>query len=193
MRPTRSCRIWFTPRTGSTLLSKLLADTGVAGRPEELFNYPLGGTLQAATKTDNYEALRASLWQRGCSDNGMMSVKYGIYTSHDEALLQELADLRGLPLPSLGQREAFWADIFPNPKHIYLTRRNKIRQAVSWWKAIKDEQWHLQPGDDRKALPADFYEKEYDFAALSHLFCEAAIRECAQEAYFAAEGIVPLT
>ncbi len=63
---------------------------------------------------------------------------------------------------------------------------------MSWWKAIKDEVWHLEKGHSRQN-EATFYEQHYDFDALSHLFKEAMLRECAIQAYFSAYGITPLT
>ena len=85
-----------------------------------------------------------------------------------------------------------WSDIFPNCQHIFLTRRNKIRQAVSWWKAINNNIWHLKSNDISKETDS-FYEKHYDFDALSHLFKEANLRECAIQAYFEKYQIKPLT
>ncbi len=37
MRPVKSYAIWFSQRTGSTLLCKTLESTGIAGKPEEFF------------------------------------------------------------------------------------------------------------------------------------------------------------
>ena len=61
--------------------------------------------------------------------------------------------------------------------------RNKIRQAVSWWKAINDQVWHLKSGEQFEN-DMSFYEEHYDFDALMHLFKEASLRECAIEDYF---------
>ena len=36
MKPEISYTIWFTQRTGSTLLCKALESTGIAGQPEEI-------------------------------------------------------------------------------------------------------------------------------------------------------------
>ena len=38
-----------------------------------------------------------------------------------------------------------------------------------------------------------FYEKNYDFNALMHLFKEATLKECATQAYFETYNIQPLT
>ncbi|MEN0006653.1 MAG: Stf0 family sulfotransferase, partial [Bacteroidota bacterium] len=92
----------------------------------------------------------------------------------------------------IDNHELIWSEIFPNAKHIYLTRRNKVRQAVSWWKAIQDETWHLRAGEKR-AKGDDFYEGKYVFDALMHLFKELMLKECATQAYFSKHNIVPFT
>ena len=45
--PTRSYLIWFTPRTGSTLLCKGLEDTGLLGKPGEHLLIVNEGSLAA--------------------------------------------------------------------------------------------------------------------------------------------------
>lgn len=191
--PKLSYRIWFTPRSGSTMLCKALEQTQVAGKPQEFFNVPSDGTLLKMHQAEDYPALRAHLWRTGSSENGVFGIKHSQFTSRYQQLLGELSSLRGIDVDSLSDHEVFWADLFPNVRHIYLTRRNKVRQAVSWWRAIKTEEWHLQPGQQRKALSEDWLQEQYDFAALRHLFTEAALRECAIEAYFATHQIKPLT
>ncbi|NND09028.1 MAG: hypothetical protein HKN87_21865 [Saprospiraceae bacterium] len=89
-------------------------------------------------------------------------------------------------------REESVDDLFPNCKHIFLTRRNKVRQAVSWWKAINDNIWHLEKNQTQECAP-DFDERHYDFDALDHLLREAALRECAMQEYFSKYSIEPLT
>lgn len=193
LSPTQSYRIWFTPRTGSTLLCKGLALTGVAGKPGEFFNIAHDSTLLATYNVKNYTKLRQHLWQLGMTDNGVFSIKHSLFSSLYQKIAREISQIRKTDPPAPGKHEAFWEDLFPNTMHIYLTRRNKVRQAVSWWKAIKSEQWHLGENESRKLLTEEFYEQSYDFAALSHLFKEACLREAAFEAYFAEQDIHPLT
>jgi LPS sulfotransferase NodH len=87
---------------------------------------------------------------------------------------------------------SLWSDLFPHCTHIFLTRRNKVRQAVSWWKAIQDEQWHFKRGDSTKR-DADFYHEKYVFDALLHLFNECNMREAMTESFFAHNHIKPYT
>ena len=73
-----------------------------------------------------------------------------------------------------------------------MSRRNKVRLAVSWWKAINDNRWHLNRDEYHENEP-NFYEAHYNFDALMHLFKEASLRECAMEEYFAKYDLHPLT
>lgn len=99
--------------------------------------------------------------------------------------------MRGMPADQ-ADGETFWAEVFPNCQHIFLTRRNKIRQAVSWWRAIQDEVWHLT-NEESHANPDTFYEEKYNLDALKALLQELMLKECNTQAYFQANGIVPLT
>ncbi|MFK7923609.1 MAG: Stf0 family sulfotransferase [Bacteroidia bacterium] len=189
--PIRSYRIWFTQRSGSTLLCKALEQTGIAGKPGELL-VPMGDekNLQDKYQVDTYQALRSKIWERGTSANGIFGVKDPL---HGERYLQkfiEICYLQGL-IP-IDNHESIWSDLFPNCQHIYLTRRNKIRQAVSWWKAIQDSVWHLEEGAEHRNEEA-FYEEKYDADALTHLFKESVLMECATQAYFDQHKIVPYT
>jgi trehalose 2-sulfotransferase len=71
-----------------------------------------------------------------------------------------------------------------------MTRRNKIRLAVSWWKAIQSQQWHRLHGASAQAVDiADRYAPE----AIDHLLAESVMREAAIQEFFAQGRIVPLT
>ena len=190
--PQQSYRIWFSQRNGSTLFCKGLEQTGIAGKPGEFFNVMEHETLCEKYDVSDYEALKTTIWELGTSDNGVFGIKHSMHTNRYAKIYDELKILQGIPKEPEVDEESLFADLFPNCKHIYLTRRNKIRQAVSWWKAIHDQQWHLAP-DQSLSEAEDFYEKYYDFDALSHLFKEANLRECAIQAYFSKYNIVPLT
>ena len=185
MEPTQSYRIWFTPRTGSTLLCKGLEDTGIAGKPGEFFTLFEHNSLLEKYEVSDYKALKQRLWREGTSANGV----FGTKMFNDHKVMNELKQLRD----NEGLDSAFLSDLFPNCKDIFLTRRNKVRQAVSWWKAIKDNVWHIQPKQRKEENGGAFYEANYDFAALSHLFKEAMLRECAIQEFFMQHDIHPLT
>ncbi len=192
MKPLISFRIWFGNRNGSTLLSRALFETGIAGKPAELFNKMNHSTLCKMHNVQTYDALKQKLWSLGCSNNGVFGIKHAVTIPHFASIESELCQLRGIPYAPDIQYDELWSDLFPNCKHIFLTRRNKIRQAVSWWKAIKDNRWHLNRNESHENSP-DFYSEHYDFDALTHLFKEAVLRECAAEAYFTKYNLHPLT
>ncbi|MEM8585040.1 MAG: Stf0 family sulfotransferase [Bacteroidota bacterium] len=190
-QPSKSLWIWFSPRVGSTVLCQLLKDTQRAGNPQELFNVETenGISLTAHYGVKAYSELRDKLWQIGCSPNGVMSCKDSLFTSRWQPLVKQLAQLQNRSEHSF---DAVWGDLFPDCTHVYLTRRDKLRQAVSWWKAIKSEIWHLKQGEEEN-MDSFFYEENYNLDALTHLLKESSLREAATQAYFEQNGIVPLT
>ncbi|MEM6264036.1 MAG: Stf0 family sulfotransferase [Bacteroidota bacterium] len=192
MNPQISYRIWFSQRYGSTLLCKGLAQTGIMGNPVELFNLSEGETLSSTYGVKTYEELRRKLWRIGSGANGVFGMKQSMYGANMKKLTQELIKLKGLNEHQPLEPEELFAGIFPNCKHIFMTRRNKVRQAVSWWKAINDQHWHLKKGTNFQES-VGFYEQRYNFDAINHLFKEASLRECAIQAYFTQHHTTPLT
>jgi LPS sulfotransferase NodH len=71
-----------------------------------------------------------------------------------------------------------------------MTRRNKVRLAVSWWKAIQSQEWHRR--SDEAPRPVDLA-GAYSFAAIHHLFRECSMREAGIQEFFSEGNIVPLT
>ncbi|MEM7103891.1 MAG: Stf0 family sulfotransferase [Bacteroidota bacterium] len=189
MKPGKSFIIWFSPRSGSTLLCKALEATGQAGKAGEFLNIPEGNNFLDHYKVDDFAMLKEKLWSMGTSLNGIFGVKYSLYYIHYASIIKPLAGMQGIE----SQIEFDWAifsDLFPNCHHIYLTRRNKIRQAVSWWKAIQNQLWHLEQGQE-EVTPPNFYDDKYDFDALTHLFKEINLREAAMESFFFQNQIIP--
>jgi trehalose 2-sulfotransferase len=189
IQPQTSYTIWFTQRTGSTLLCKALEATGIAGKPGEWLNIPNAADLTAHYGVQNPAELQKRLWQLGSTPNRVFGLKFGCYQPHFDNLL---AVLRNFPAnrqtePSPG---AIWAGAFPHCRHIFMTRRNKVRLAVSWWKAIQSQEWHRVNGQPPQ--PADL-EKAYSFEAIHHLFCESSMREAGIQEFFTGANIRPLT
>lgn len=132
MKPKLSYTIWFSQRTGSTLLCRALESTGIAGKPREWLP---DGNLLDKYQLDNYVELQQRLWQLGTTSNGVFGVKTGAYNPYFGNLLDTFKQFPGCNSESNNPIE-IWNIAFSNCKHIYMTRRNKVRLAVSWWKAI---------------------------------------------------------
>lgn len=63
-KPKLSYTIWFTQRTGSTLLCRALADTGVAGHPAEWLQPSVGQSLMSYYGVNSPAAFRRSIFGR---------------------------------------------------------------------------------------------------------------------------------
>jgi LPS sulfotransferase NodH len=162
--PTRSYILWFSQRVGSTVLAQMLEETGIAGRPREWLE-PAAGLLGAE--------LKRALWEHGTTDNGVLAVKYGMHAAHHRRVTELLADAGG------------WQAVFPRCKHVFVTRRDKVRLAISWWRAIQSGEWHRRGGAEPAASPA------YDYDAIAHLVLEANVREADILAQLAQWRVVP--
>ncbi|MEZ5044965.1 MAG: Stf0 family sulfotransferase [Saprospiraceae bacterium] len=167
--------IWFSQRNGSSLLCEGLKSTGIAGVPEELFNAPAGTSLLDHFQVANYQDLQQVLWQKGRTPNRVCGIKVNAPRKEHDPIMEQLKHLSGLATANPTHFE-IWNNLFPGGKHIFMTRRNKIRQAVSWWKAIVTQEWHRKAGAKRCYDPNAIRDR-YDFAAIHHLLLETSLRE----------------
>src|SRR5262245_34453591 len=183
--PTTSYLICTTPRSGSTFLSQALASTGVAGRPEEYFQQ-LTATSLPRRPVDYLEGLTEGpvptprgapdgdhrvdpmfdprrfadfgdyvSWVLGTATtgNGVFGAK--IMSAYVDGLAAGLREAVGDGAP--GTTPDLLAAVFPRLRYIFLVREDKVRQAVSLWRAIQTWQWRedapeagpggAQPGD----------------------------------------------
>ena len=187
---TKSYRIWTAPRTGYTLLAKMLEMTGKAGRPGEHINLYEEGSFQVKYGVAAYDELKHKIWDAGSDGGEIFACKIDGHAHSIQLVIKELSELKGVKEQTIERQ--FWHEFFPNCKDIYLTRRNKVRQAVSWWKAIQDGTWHLRIEEQRSQTP-DFYDGKYIFDAIHHLFKETCLREASIQDYFEKLKISPLT
>ncbi|PWW04797.1 LPS sulfotransferase NodH [Paenibacillus cellulosilyticus] len=179
IEPTQSYTLWFSQRTGSTLLNNALASTGAAGNPAEWLHYSWNDP--AVFNRENLE----NIWQQGSTPNGVFGIKIGYEQPWIDAF-RKLFDL-----PAEASSAQVWGTAFPNcSKHIFMTRRNKVRLAVSWWRAIVSDEWHRNAGTPAKECElAD----QYNYDAIHHLIQESVMFEAALENFFTQNGISPMT
>jgi trehalose 2-sulfotransferase len=181
----------MSQRTGSTLLCRCLQNTGVAGNPNEWLNtYPVHPkSLYQKYNAKSSAELQSEIWKHGCGQSDVFGLKTGI-TEPDHTNTIDIFRT----FPNCGDSGLSDADVinlaFPNCKHIWSTRRNKVRLAVSWWKAIKSGEFHREHG----ILPvSEDIRDEYSFDAIDHLYAEASMREAATQEFFTRGGIIPFT
>jgi LPS sulfotransferase NodH len=183
MQPSLSYTIWFSQRTGSTLLTETLEATGIAGKPHEWL-------LELKDYTSSSPAeLQQVLWERGSTANGIFGLKHSLCEPHFSRLIDVFRQFPECP-SNEQNRTKIWEHAFPNHRHIFMTRRNKVRLAVSWWKAIKSQEWHRRAGASPKSVDLT---DAYSFDAIHHLYLECSMREAGIQEFFSEGNIVPLT
>lgn len=186
MSPDLSYTIWFTQLTGSTLLEKAIESTGMAGVPREWFNCP--PDLLSTFKKKDHAELQDYLYKLGSTPNGIFGISHSFYEPHFSQLTETLRNFPAAGSAPL-ERTALWERIFPNHRHIFMTRRNKVRLTVSWWRAIQSSEWHV-PTDQTRAS-VDLSDK-YSFDAINHLYNECSMREAGIQEFFAEGSITQL-
>jgi LPS sulfotransferase NodH len=184
------------------MVTQALEDTGVAGRPREWLNASSAGEVLAKQGATTVHELRDALWRKATTSNGIMGTKYGISEPLHGELTSLLAGL--VPAAPDPDERAAWAALYPSCKHVFMTRRNKVRLAVSWWRAIKSGEWH-RPGRDaptafdppsgraERPKPPDDLVGLYDYNALAYLLAEASLREAMMQDLFDRWRVVPYT
>lgn len=178
----------MTPRTGSELLCSALELTGVCGRPQELFRQYGTSEYLRRYRVKNYSRWLERIYKMGSSTNGVFGVKVGMY----EPFFGELVTTVGKTLPPGRRpptRHGVMERVFPGLRYIWITRRNKVRQAVSWWKAIQTGVWHVSGRGGSKATR----KPTYSFLSVDRLYQECVMREAGWQEYFSEAGIIPLT
>lgn len=232
--PERAFLVCATPRSGSTLVCQLLKNTGVAGRPEEYFEalrhsgrrrrpeeYFLGVDDQSildqlgARELGEEPLPRSPLWSRtsydrylewavetGTTPNGVFSAKlmWG-YFGDFVSLLRNIPRFGDLPLAEL------LPAVFGDLTYIRVVRANKVRQAVSLWKAVQTATWRdedaerersLGDGDEASDAPlaSSFLQEHrpqlrFHYRAIEHLLQQILVEEASWDAFFEHCGVRP--
>ncbi len=185
--PTTAYTVWHTQRTGSTWLCQALESTNAAGRPEEWFNVSDPEELLSHHGASDVSDLLKILYKKGSTPNGVFGIKQGFSEPYFSRLIALLKDGRTGNSPV---RLDTWESVFPNHKHIFMTRRNKVRLAVSWWRAIQSDEWHRRCG--APAQDTDLTDC-YSFDAIDRLLNESVFREAGLQELFEEASVVPLT
>ncbi len=215
MQPRISYLVCATPRSGSTLLCEALTNTGLAGYPKEYFealketglprsprdyfkktsnrelldligNYSRGdNAAPILTGFTSYSDYLTNALEKGTTPNGVFGAKlmWG-YLEDFLFYLRDVPAYKDLPVPQL------FATIFPNLHYIHISRQDKVRQAISLWRAIQTWSWRREQGG-ASSRPAR--ELVFNYAAIDHLVQRTLVHEEAWKQYFAENAIQPFS
>ena len=186
MKPKISYVICAVQRSGSFLLCEALKNTGLAGSPEEYFlnngeGWEDGWWARQHGVTSRRDYLNL-VFEQGTSSNGVFGTK--VMWNYFHAMLktlQELPEYTGLDAPQL------MASLFPNVHYIWIVRRNKVRQAVSWVKAGQTDVYAWTKGE----RPAPKQEPTFDFEFINLLLNLVLEGEAGWQSFFEACGVQP--
>ena len=98
----------------------------------------------ALWQPDRYERYLEWALEEGTTENGVFGAKlmWG-YLGDFATLLRGIEGNAGRPVPELLARS------FPDLRYVQITREDKVRQAVSLWKAVQTQAWREEGGAAR--------------------------------------------
>jgi trehalose 2-sulfotransferase len=211
--PHTSYLICSTPRTGSSLLCDALTATGVAGRPEEYFQFRartgqprrpqeyfeqaadeeifaiLGPRTRVDADEQRYDPSRFPRYENyltwaireGTTPNGVFGAKvmWGYFSGFVTGLRWAIPGRLRLDLCELAP------SVFPNLHMLWMTRNDKVAQAVSLWRAIQSWSWSSDQAPDHDG------HLRYCYPAIHYLLDDIIAHEAEWQRYFGECGVRP--
>jgi len=186
--PALTYLICTNPRSGSWLLSEGLAATSRAGNPREWFNVLEEQQHRARWRMDSstdlsYPAYLNLARALSTTSNGISGIKLHQYQLTELARRMDVND--GLNADELMRR------LFPGARYIWLTRRDKARQAISYLLAASTNEWWAIEGASGTPA-ASRAEPEFDPDAIARLERAFTDRDSDWQAFFRRHDITPL-
>jgi len=191
----RSYIICTSPRSGSTLLCKLLAATHISGDPASYFHNPSIVDWQnehdlsprkGAAERDVLNAIFDAVRKRGAGGTGMFGLR--LQRGSFDFLMQKIGELH----PRLSNDVERLEAAFGNILFVHLTRGDKLEQAISLVKAMQTGLWHKAPDGtelERLSAPNDAV---YNLDEISRHVTELTALDQDWRDWFAQEKINPL-
>jgi LPS sulfotransferase NodH len=165
--PRTSYLVCSIPRSGSTLLCDLLKGTGVAGAPIEVFHPDYMRVLKRRWGVTTTEEYVAALLARKTGPNGVFGGKAHWAQYH----------------PLFGETDP--RTVLPSLRLILMSRRDRLRQAVSWVRALQTLRWQSSGRERSEREPS------FDPEHISRKVDRIGREEDAWRALFDACGIEP--
>lgn len=185
-KATKTLLICSLPRSGSNLLAETLVSTLLCGLPLEYFNSEYESefrdqwSLPSRASVQDYQG---EVLSRTTTPNGVFGLKI-----HWHQLSNLL--MRVFPDRTLQESLRELPYLFPNIHYIYLSRRDKVRQAVSYARALQTNIWWRINGiRDPKEL---CIEPRFNPEKIAALVGELKTYEASWESFFQQTGATPL-
>jgi LPS sulfotransferase NodH len=155
--PRASYLVCSIPRSGSSLLCELLAGTGLAGAPAEFFHPDKMAALQERWGVDELGDYLRALLARKTSPNGVFGAK------------AHWAQYQ----PVFGESDP--RTVLPGLRLVFITRRDRLRQAVSWVRALQTLKWATE--DSPRVERPEIFDQEHITQKLGRIDREEEVWE----------------
>ena len=183
MKPRTSYIIGSVQRSGTHLLCSILGSTGVASSPDEYFLSKPGETWEERWGTLSRVAYIERVLQRNTTSGGVFGfVVMWSYFDRVLQMLQEIPAYKNLTGPQL------LAAVFHQPKYIWMRRRNRVQQAVSWAIACQTGVWAQNTGEK----PQPHATLRFNFNVIDAWYKRVVAHEEGWANYFRENHIEPL-
>ncbi|NLG49532.1 MAG: hypothetical protein GX552_05405 [Chloroflexi bacterium] len=189
MKPRLAYIICAVQRSGSSLLCEALKNTHLAGIPDEYFLCEeqgrwedAGGHWARVHQVASRQQFLGKVFELGTTPNGVFGAKVmWNYFPYMLRNLRELPEYEGLTAPEL------MTAVFSRPQYVWIVRRNKVAQAVSWAKAALTGvyAWHKGQAPVRAQEPA------FDFTFIDNLYKLVLQGEAGWAEFLQACGVEP--
>ena len=171
-----------TPRCGGYLLLEALEQTGLAGKPGEYFWDDKAWIEKLGAK--DYTDFLDKVIETSITPNGVFGTK--IMWGYFEDFIGKVRQTDRFNGRTLTPPEIL-NELFPNMHYVFVTRRDKVRQAVSYWKGLQTLVWWDRKGTSQ---PQPTKEPVYDFEAIDYFVQELVFHEAAWQTYFTHYGLM---
>jgi len=194
MASASSYIICATPRSGTTLLCDLLAQTGVTGRPNSYYRSQNvldwaneWGVPAPHAPGDPYfeRAYLDAVLRVGAAGTGMFGLRLMWGTMPE--MRQRLQTVYAAPNDA-----ALFDQAFGPVRYLHLKRLDAVAQAISRLRAEQSGLWHRAADGSERERAAPAAPEVYDQALLTSLAEEAAHDNASWDAWFSAQGVDPL-
>lgn len=194
--PVPAYLLCATPRSGSTLLCDLLAGTGVSGTPDAFYRWQsipdfiaeMGVDIASPHKGPDFEReYLPHVLKRGRGETNQFGMRVMWPT------LPELDERMASIFPEAETTAERFAAAFGDFRVIFLTRGDKLAQAISRARAEQSGLWHRSADGSERERVAPHRDPVFDADQIAGFIAEAEHGEALWLDWFAREAITPLT
>jgi trehalose 2-sulfotransferase len=169
-------------RSGTHLLCSLLRSTGVAGWPDEHFLSKPSETWEERWVSPSRMAYVERVLRENTTSNGVFGTV--VMWSYFDRMLQLLQEI---PAYKNFQGAELLAEVLHRPRYIWLRRRNRVEQAVSWAIACQTGVWAQKP----REKPHPRVVPKFDFEVIDEWLNRIEAHETGWARYFRENHIDP--